>query len=72
MKWYGFGLLALGAAMLYGGLSYNHDRRTTILDVGGIRATATEHRAIPFAPLAGGLVMLSGVALLLVPRTRRA
>jgi hypothetical protein len=70
MKWLGFGLALLGTALLYGGLDYNH--RTTILEVGGMTATATEHRPMPFAPLAGGVVMVAGFALLLVPRRRMA
>jgi hypothetical protein len=70
MKWFGFGLLVLGAALLYGGLGYN--RQTTILDVGGFRATTTEHKTLPFAPFAGGLVIAAGIALLLVPRAGHA
>lgn len=70
MKWYGFALAMLGAALLYGGIGYN--RQTTILDMGGLEATTTEHKTMPFAPLAGGLVLASGIVLLMLPRTRRA
>jgi hypothetical protein len=70
MKWIGFALALLGAALLYGGLGYN--RQTTILEVGGIKATATEHKTIPYAPVTGGLVLAAGLALLVVPRMRRA
>lgn len=70
MKWFGFALAILGTAMLYGGIGYN--RQTTILDVGGIKATATEHRSIPYAPVAGGIVLAGGIALLVLPRKHRA
>jgi hypothetical protein len=69
MKLIGFALVLLGAALLYGGLGYN--RQTTILEVGGIKATATEHKSIPYAPLTGGIVLAAGIAVLLVPRMRR-
>jgi len=68
MKILGFGLALLGAALLYGGLGY--DRQTTILEVGGIKATATEHKTLPYAPLTGGIVLAAGIAVLLVPRMR--
>lgn len=70
MKWFGFALAFLGTAMLYGGIAYN--RQTTIVDVGGIRATATEHKPVPYAPLAGGLVLAGGIVLLALPRKHRA
>ena len=70
MKPIGIVLIVLGlAGLLYGGLGYN--RQTTILDVGGIKATATEHRTVPIAPLAGAIALLGGVSLLVVPRLRR-
>lgn len=69
MKWFGFGLAVLGTALLYGGIGYN--RQTTILDIGGMKATATEHKTIPYAPLAGGLVLASGIGLLVLPRRHR-
>jgi len=70
MKWYGFALAVLGAALLYGGIGYN--RQITMLDMGGMKATSTEHKSIPFAPLAGGVVLGGGIVLLMLPRTRRA
>jgi hypothetical protein len=70
MKWYGFALAVLGAAMLYGGIGWN--RQVTMLDLGGVKATSTEHESIPFAPLAGGIVLSAGLVLLMLPRTRRA
>lgn len=69
MKNLGIGLVVLGVlALVYGGFSYNRQR--TIVDVGAFKATATEHRNVPLSPIIGGLVLLSGVLLLVVPRSR--
>ncbi len=71
MKIVGVALVILGiAALFYGGIGY--DRKTTILDVGGIKATATEHRTLPIAPVVGVIALVGGVALLVLPRSRRA
>ncbi|HLQ67559.1 MAG TPA: hypothetical protein VK123_10055 [Candidatus Limnocylindrales bacterium] len=64
MRLLGFALVALGIiALVYGGIGYN--KQTTILDVGGIKATATEHKQIPIAPIAGVIAIVGGVALLM-------
>jgi hypothetical protein len=71
MKTLGIALVMIGlVTLVIGGIGYS--RQTTILDVGGIKATATEHRTIPLAPVAGAVVLLGGIALLVVPRLRRA
>lgn len=71
MKILGVGLVMFGIiALVFGGIGYN--RQTTILDVGGIRTTATERKTVPIAPVAGAIVLLGGVALLVAPRLRRA
>jgi hypothetical protein len=70
MKRVGVALVILGiVALIYGWTGY--DRQTTILDVGGIKATATEHRTIPIAPVAGAIALAGGIVLLVVPRGRR-
>ncbi len=69
MKILAIALIVLGiVGLVYGGIGYN--RQTTILDVGGIKATATEHKTIPIAPIAGGLALAGGVVLLLNSRKR--
>jgi hypothetical protein len=71
MKLLGVALVILGIiALIYGGIGYN--RQTTILEVGGIKATATEHKTIPIAPIAGAIALIGGIALLVVPRSPRA
>ena len=69
MKMFGVSLVLLGiVALLYGGMGYN--RQSTILDVGGLKTTTTEHKTIPNAPVVGGIVLLGGLVVLMA-RTRR-
>ena len=70
MKIIGVALVILGIiGLVYGGIGYNRQR--TILDVGGIKATATEHKTIPITPVAGAIALIGGIALLVAPRFRR-
>ena len=59
-----FGLLAL----IYGGISYNKNR--TVLQMGSMSVTATEHKSIPIPAVAGVVVLVGGVALLVVGKRR--
>jgi len=60
-------LVALGViALIYGGIGYN--KNTTVLDLGGIKATATEHKTLPIAPVVGVALLIGGVALLVSKR----
>ncbi len=69
MRILGFVLVAFGViVLLYGGISYNRER--TVLDVGPFKATATEQKNVPFSPIVGGIALLGGVLLLVVPRKR--
>ena len=71
MKTLGFILLVLGVLILiYGGISYSRQR--TVIDVGAFKATATEQKNIPLSPIVGGIAVLSGVILLVVPRKQPA
>lgn len=71
MKILGFVLVVAGIlALVYGGISYNRDR--TVLDMGPIKATATEQKNVPVSPIVGGIMLLGGVLLLAAPRKRAA
>ena len=71
MKILAVALVLLGIiALFYGGMGFN--RQTTIMDVGGIKATATEHKGIPLAPFAGAIALLGGIALLWFQRPTAA
>ena len=70
MKPLGIILVIVGiVGLLYGGITYKHEK--TVLDVGPIKATATEHKRIPFPPTVGVIALVAGVALLVIPNRRR-
>jgi len=69
MKIIGLVLVVLGVlALVYGGISYNKNR--TVLKMGSMSVTATEHKSIPVPAIAGVVVLIGGVALLLVDKRR--
>ena len=69
MRLLGIVLVVLGiVALIYGGIGYN--KETTILDVGGIKATATEHKQLPIAPIIGVIAIVGGVALMMASKRR--
>jgi hypothetical protein len=69
MKIIGIMLVSLGLlALIYGGLNYTRNR--TILKMGSMSVTATEHKSIPVPAVAGLVVLLGGVALLVVGQRR--
>lgn len=71
MKVFGVLLVIVGVlALVYGGISYNQEK--TVLDVGPFKATATEQKNIPFSPIVGGIVLLGGILLMVIPRKRLA
>jgi hypothetical protein len=64
MKWLGGVLVALGlVALLYGGVSWTH--KDKVVDAGPIEITADKKESIPISPIAGGVMLVAGVALLL-------
>lgn len=71
MKILGFVLVVLGVlALAYGGITYN--RQKTIIDIGPLKATATEQHNVPLSPIAGGVALLGGALLIVMPRRRMA
>ena len=66
----GFVLIVLGlVGVLWGGISWTRDK--TIVDVGPIKATTETRETIPFPPLAGGIALVAGIVLLVLPGRRR-
>ena len=69
MKTIGIVLVVLGVlALVYGGFNYNKNR--TVLQMGSVSVTATEHKSIPVPAVAGAVVLVGGVTLLLLGRRR--
>lgn len=69
MKTIGIVLVVLGAlALIYGGIRY--DRNRTVLQVGGMSVTATEHKSFPIPAVAGVVVLLGGAAVLVIGKRR--
>ena len=47
-------LIAIGIlALAYGGFTYNREK--TVIDIGSLHATATEHHHVPISPIAGAV-----------------
>ena len=66
----GLVLLIVGVVLLLvGGISYTTQERTRI---GPIAIEHPEEHRIPYSPLAGGLLTLTGGALMLVGRTAKS
>ena len=69
MRIFGVALVLLGIlALVFGRISYK--RQSTILDVGGIKATTTERKTIPIPPIVGAIALLGGIVILVVPKQR--
>jgi len=69
MRTIGALIVVLGiAALVYGGFSDDRDR--AVLDLGQIRASATEHRALPLPPLVGAVAILCGLVMVFMPLRR--
>ncbi len=55
--------------LLYGGLSYG--RQETMMNMGSFHGAATAQHTVPVAPIVGGLALVGGLVLLLVPRRQQ-
>ena len=60
-------LIVLGlAGLLYGGFTYT--RQKNVVDIGSVQITRQEHERVPISPIVGGIVLISGIALLVSKR----
>jgi hypothetical protein len=66
----GLVLVALGlVALLWGGISWTRDK--TVVDAGPLEIQTEQRETIPLPPLLGGVALVAGVLLLVLPaRTR--
>jgi hypothetical protein len=67
MKILGVLLVVLGLlGLLYGGITWT--RKDTVVDAGPIEITADKSERVAIPPIAGGLLVVAGVALLVMKR----
>jgi hypothetical protein len=58
-------LIVLGVLGLsYGGISFTHQKK--VADVGPVHLTREQHETFPVPPIAGGLCLVAGVAILIL------
>jgi UDP-N-acetylmuramyl pentapeptide phosphotransferase/UDP-N-acetylglucosamine-1-phosphate transferase len=66
----GIVLIAIGLiGLIWGGISWTDTK--TVVDLGPIQATAQERETIPITPIVGGIALVAGIVLLVVPGRRR-
>jgi hypothetical protein len=58
------GLLIAAGVMMLAYQTVTHKSRETVLDDGPLQVTAESQRTNPLPPIVGGIVLLSGIALL--------
>ena len=63
-------LVAIGiVALVWGGISWT--REETVLDLGPLEAKTESRETIPLPPVLGGIALIAGIVLLVVPARRR-
>ena len=66
----GLVLVIIGlVGLLWGGVFWNRER--TIVDIGPIEAKAKEREGVPIPPIVGGLILVAGIVLMVVPGRRK-
>lgn len=66
----GLVLIVIGLiGLLWGGISWTDER--TVVDIGPIEARAQERETIPVPPIVGGIALVAGIVLLVIPSRRR-
>lgn len=63
-------LVVIGiVALVWGGISWT--REETIVDLGPVEATAETRESIPLPPVLGGVALVAGIILLVMPARRK-
>ncbi|MCC7009532.1 MAG: DUF3185 domain-containing protein [Acidobacteria bacterium] len=63
MKIVGILLVVLGiVGLVWGGVRWT--TRDTVVDAGPLQITKDEHKALPLSPIASGIILAAGVALI--------
>jgi hypothetical protein len=64
MRILGIVLIVLGlAGLVYGGITWTE--RNKVIDIGAVEVTTEDQERLPISPIAGGLILAAGVALVL-------
>jgi len=59
-------LIVIGLiGLIWGGISWTEEK--TVVDIGPIEARAEEQKTIPIPPIVGGIALVAGIVLLVVP-----
>jgi len=62
-------LIVIGLiGLIWGGISWTEEE--TLVDIGPIEARAEEQKSIPITPIVGGIALVAGIVLLVVPSRR--
>ena len=65
----GIVLIVVGlVGLILGGVSWNEEK--TVVDLGPIQARAQERKTIPVPPVVGGIALVAGIILLVLPGRR--
>ncbi|SEK31187.1 hypothetical protein [Parapedobacter koreensis] len=68
-KTVGIILIVVGALMLvWTGFSFTREEK--VVDIGSLEVTADKEEQVNWPPYVGGIILVAGVVLLLVPRRR--
>jgi hypothetical protein len=63
-------LIVIGiAALAWGGFSWTREK--TVIDLGPIEAKTETRETLPIPPVVGGLALIAGIVLLVLPAGRR-
>ena len=63
-------LIVIGLiGLIWGGISWTEEE--TLVDIGPIEASAEQERTVPITPLVGGVALVAGIVLLVIPSRRR-
>jgi uncharacterized membrane protein YidH (DUF202 family) len=66
----GIVLIVIGlTGVLWGGFSWTREKK--VLDIGPLEAHTRERQTLPISPVIGGVLLVSGVLLVIVPDRRR-
>lgn len=63
-------LIVIGLiGLIWGGVSWTEEK--TVVDLGPIEAKAETEESIPVSPIVGGIALVAGIVLLVVPSRKR-